>query len=188
MHIGTLNIIDGRGSRIQMVCNTLHRCKLDIAVLTETKLNGIHAVKSHGHDTQATKCQNQHQGGVALVSRRCKGWHLEGTKTFGPNVIKSTLVHDRRRSTIIGAHIPPSERDLSTLAYADEALKNESASKCILLGDLNANLHKPKDQRTHKIVEGILTHNFIDLSKKFISKKTKPFCWSWRKSREGFKV
>ena len=136
----------------------------------------------------STKCNNQHQGGVALLSRRCLHWHLEGLERFGPNVLKTTLAYDNKRTTIIGVYIPPSELDLQTNQYIDEAMLNEDPLSCIILGDLNVNYKNPKDERTEKIVDSIKTYDLIDLSTKFISKKSKPYTWSWRKFREGDRI
>ena len=113
MHIGTLNIIDGRSSRLQLACEQLRRHNLDLAVLAEAKLNGMHTTKWAGYEILATKCTNQHQGGVAIAAKRSHRWHLEGVQRCGPNVIKTTLVHGCWRTRVIGACIPPSETDLS---------------------------------------------------------------------------
>ena len=180
MHIGTFNIMDARGSRLQLACRQLLQHHLDIALLTETKLNGMHTSKWDGYEIQATRCANQHQGGAAIAAKTSRFWHLEEAKRYGPNAIKTTLVHDKWRTKIIGACIPPSETDLSTTHHIDQALKNESLDRCILLGDLNVNLMKPKDHRTTQIVDSLSSYNFIDLATRFASKKCKPHCWSWR--------
>ena len=70
MHIRTLNIIDGRSSRLQLACEQLRRYNLDLAVLAEAKLNGTHATKWASYEILATKCTNQHQGGVAIAAKR----------------------------------------------------------------------------------------------------------------------
>ena len=46
--IGTLNIVDGRGNRLELACRELQRHGVDIAVVTETKLCGFHTVSSFG--------------------------------------------------------------------------------------------------------------------------------------------
>ena len=55
INIGTLNIVDGRGNKLELACKTLRRLGLDIVVLTETKLNGYHTVSSYGFSIVATK-------------------------------------------------------------------------------------------------------------------------------------
>jgi len=188
IHIGTLNILDGRGSRLQLACHELERHHLDIAILTEVKLKGIHTTHSYGYDIIATKVTNQNQGGVAIISRKKKEWHLEGAERFGPNVIKTTLVHDGKRTKILGIYIPPSETDLKTIQYIDEALKNENPSSCIMIGDFNMNYWHPKDNRTTEIVDAIRSYEMKDLGTKFKPKKNKPYTWTWRKFKEGKKI
>ena len=41
-----------------------------------------------------------------------KFWHMEGERTFGPNVVRATLVHGNKRTTALGVHAPSSEEDL----------------------------------------------------------------------------
>ena len=159
IHIGTLNILDGRGNRLEMACRTLQRHGVDIALLTETKLNGRHTGMSYGYEIMSTKCSNQHQGGVALIAQSNQHWHLEGFERFGSNVVKSTLVHDDRRTTIIGAYLPPSDQNLENIRHLDKAMTNVKPENTILLGDLNINYHKPRDARADEIVDGLKTYD-----------------------------
>ena len=87
----------------------------------------------------ATKITNQNQSWVVIASCRSKDWHLEGGEKFGPNIIKTILVCNKKRTNIIGAYIHPSEVDLQTTHYIDQALMSETPEKCILLGDFNLN-------------------------------------------------
>ena len=70
LNIGTINIIDGRQGRLEMICNTLQRYEIDIGVLTETKLNGFHTINSYGYSIMASKGSNGHQGGLPLLFDR----------------------------------------------------------------------------------------------------------------------
>ena len=45
IRVGTLNIMIGRGNRLEMVCKKLQRQELDVCMLTETKLCGYHIIK-----------------------------------------------------------------------------------------------------------------------------------------------
>lgn len=56
--IGTLNIIDDPGNRLEMACNRLTRHGIDIAIFTETKLNEFHPASAYGYSIVATKCKN----------------------------------------------------------------------------------------------------------------------------------
>ena len=186
--IGTLNIVDGRGNRLELACNRLNRIGVDICVLTETKLNGFHTTATYGYSIVATKCENSHQGGVALLHRANEDWHIENERTFGPNVVKATLVHEDRRTTIIGIYVPPSEEDMTTMMHLEAAMANVDLDKTIILGDLNVNLEKPKDDRTNEIVEAIKTHGLKDISKGFKVRRGKPHKWTWRKWRLGERI
>ena len=152
-------MIDGRGNRLELACNMLQRHEVDIALLTETKLNGKHTVSSYGYDIFATKCKNQHQGGVAIIARTNKNWHLEGFQRYGSNVIKCILVYGKKRITIIGAYIPPSEENLETIRFIDEAMVNVREEQTIMLGDLNVNFSTPSTKREDEIVDAIKTYN-----------------------------
>ena len=185
IYIGTLNIMDGRGSRLQLAYRQMQLHDLDIVILTEAKLNGNHSINAFGYDIMATKTIKKNQGGVAIISRKSRDWHLEGGERFGPNVIKTTLVHKGLRIRIIGAYIPPSEEDLQTTRYIDQALTNENPDKCILLGDFNLDYHNPRNNRTEKITESLRTYEWRDLSQQFRKSRWKPYSWTWRKHREG---
>ena len=112
IHVGTLNIVDGRQNRLKLACHELRRHGVDIAIITETKLNGYHTVLSYGYSIVARRIANEHQGGVALAVRESGNWHVESSCTFGENIVRSILVHDERRTTIIGIYIPPSKMDM----------------------------------------------------------------------------
>ena len=186
--VGTLNIVDGRNNRLEMACRELKRTGVDIAILTETKLRGYHTVSSYGYEIAATKAAKRNQGGVALLTRKDENWHVEGVKSFGPNVIKGMLVHGDQFVTIVGTYIPPSEMKLETIEFLDEALKNVNEKKLILLGDFNVNYEKPKDERTTDIVNALKTYNLKNIAKEFKSTAKKPFSWTWRRWREGRKI
>ena len=128
---------------------------------------GKHTTKAYGYDVIASKCANQHQGGVAFLLRTSQSWHMESVRTFGNNVIRGTLVHNDRRTTIVGAYISPSKTDLSTIGYIDTAMSNIDTEETILLGDFNIRLHQSKDSRGDEIVENILSYNLGDISKRF---------------------
>ena len=90
---------------------------MDIGILTETKLSGIHTTSAYGYTISATKTARVNQGGVALIQRASKEWHLESTRHFGENVIRSTLVMGRERLTIVGVYIPRQRRTPQQSAF-----------------------------------------------------------------------
>ena len=92
----------------------------------------------------ATKAEKATQGGVALVHWTSERWHLEGTKRYGPNVIRTVLVEGDRQTVLVGVYIPPSEGEDSvgkTVQWVEAACKEDPRPK-IILGDLNASLEK----------------------------------------------
>jgi hypothetical protein len=66
---------------------------------------------------------------------------MEGTHTFGPNVIRTTLVPGNRQWTLIGAYIPPSEINNDAPNYIGLASQHEHNQEIVLLGDLNVNFN-----------------------------------------------
>ena len=190
INIGTLNIIDGRSNRLELASWNLERHNVDICFLTETKLNGYHTSSTYGYDVVATKCSNPHQGGVALLYRKSKEWHLEDTKTIGDNIIRTTLVSSAGRIILVGVYRPPSEEDLKTIQQLDETLRGTESSKLVIMGDLNVTLDRPKNRIQEEVANALQSYNLRDIAKNFKSreKKRKFFSWTWRIEREGEKI
>ena len=146
LRMATFNIRDGRKSNLQIACRAMRGMNVDFGVFTETKINGIYSKSADGYKVVATKARKGKggvaKGGVALFYREAKGWSLESTKTFGPNVIRTTLVSGQKRWNIIGAYVSPSETDGSTLECIAQARRTVGNNRwpTILLGDLNVNL------------------------------------------------
>ena len=95
---------------------------LILLFLTETKLNGCHTSHAFEYDIFATKLEGRNQGGIALVFQKDRNWHIESVSRFGSNIIKCTLVHDNKRTILVGIYIPPLEEDLTTIRLLDRAL------------------------------------------------------------------
>ena len=141
----------------------------------------------------ATKVEGR-TGGVALVHRQSEGWGLESTRSFGANVIKTTLVCGRQRKVLIGAYIPPSEEDGSTLdciQQARDSVRNPNWP-VILLGDLNVDLDNPAGNNpagaerrleTAALVDSLGVQPVIKWFKQ--SRKRRYRGWTFRQVREG---
>ena len=145
LRLATLNIIDGRRNRLNAALRCMKQMNVDIGLLTETKLSNDRYTKSaEGYRVEGTKA-DVGKGGVALVYQDSKAWGLESTRTFGPNVIKTTLVSGQRRWYIIGVYIPPSEIDGATLDCVQQAkdATNNARWPTIMLGDLNVDIENP---------------------------------------------
>ena len=141
--IGTLNIRDGRNSRLAIAMRCMRQMNVGLGVLTETKIShDMYPHYSEGYTIVCTKSKKR-QGGVALFFEQSKDWSVEGTKAFGPNVIRTTLVSGNKRWYIIGAYIPPSEDNGETLNCITQASTtvNNPNLPVILLGDFNVDLN-----------------------------------------------
>jgi len=145
LKLATLNIIDGRKNRLNAALRCMQQMNVDVGLLTETKFhNDMFTKGAEGYTVTGTITEGN-AGGVALIHRTRKGWGLESTRTFGPNVIRTTLVSGQRRWHIIGVYIPPSEENgetLDLLTQAYESIHNPNWP-VILLGDLNVDLQNP---------------------------------------------
>ena len=60
------------------------------------------------------------RGGVAVVWRVAKGWQVENTAIFGPNVVSFLLILGERRWYIVGAYVPPN--DVPAMNLVEQAL------------------------------------------------------------------
>ena len=171
-----------------LVCKLLQRHNVDIAIITESKIQSHCPSEAYGYKITATISPSIHQGGVALVYRPSSFYHMERTKCFGGNVIRTTLVHANERQNIVGVYIPPREDDGTTLREVDRAMRNIDPEHTILLGDLNVNLHHPRNSRDSDIAETLFSYDFKDISKKFSTRRKKPHTWTWRKIINGQRV
>ena len=95
VRVGTLNIVSGRGNRLEMVCKKLRRYEIDVCILTETKLSGYHTVESSDFRIFATKVTNKSKGGVAMLYRKSEHFHIKSSRCYGENIVKATIVHGR---------------------------------------------------------------------------------------------
>jgi hypothetical protein len=148
-------------------------------------IKGRHTQACEGYEIVSTEAKNQHQGGVALVFKKSELFSVEGTRSFGPNVISTTLVSGRKKWTIIGAYIPPSEVDCCTIEF----IQAEAANACpehptILLGDLNVDFAKTSNIRQYEtaaLVDALGLYNLQDHS---IQKKRNGK-WTFAQHREN---
>ena len=152
LNICTYNIIAGGNHRIEQAMRCMELMNIDLGVITETKIQGKKSFhfrgKTEGHKGYTvipTEAKSKHQGGVALFYMESYYFTIEGTKTFGPNVIRAILKSGEKRWRIIGAYIPPSEEDGSTLNFIEAAAAESMEIPLILLGDLNVDLKKMRE-------------------------------------------
>ena len=53
------------------------------------------------YDIVATKAKSKFQGGVALCYRKSDYFHIKGTRTFGPNVIRAMVVSGKKKWRLV---------------------------------------------------------------------------------------
>ena len=150
IRLATLNFRDGHNAWINQTVQCIDQMNIDVAILTEVKFSdGRYMWRCSGwqwdYQVVATKLE-KHKGGVVLVHCNQDGWSLESMTTFGPNVIRTTLVSGQDRKYLIGAYVPPSEEDGSTLDHIREAWATVRNPRwpVIMMGDFNVDLHDPQ--------------------------------------------
>ncbi len=180
----TFNIVAGSNARLEAALRMMRLMNMDIGVLTETKLvDGYHTRKTEGYDIITTEAKNHHQGGVALFYRESDEWHVKGTRSYGPNVIRTELVSGRKRWILIGAYIPPSETDGKTIDYIQAATNhNTRQHPIVLLGDLNVAVkntwNRELNERQADTLAMIASLGLTDLGNHF-KQRTNWKDWTW---------
>jgi exonuclease III len=94
LKICTYNIRNGGNGRMTFALKAMKTMGINLGILTETKLiDDTYTTDAHGYAVVATKAKSHHQGGVALFYNKATSFFtLEGTTSFRPNVIRTTLV------------------------------------------------------------------------------------------------
>ena len=185
INIATLNIIDGRDSRLTLACECLRRHHVDIAVVTETKMNRFWPATAAGYTIVPTTATSDHCGGVALVFRTNAEWHVEDATAVGPNVVRCVVVHGDERTPLFGVYIPPSEENMTTMNFLTEAMRSVDCERAVVLGDLNVNWHRPREERHHEIVAGLQELSMRNVADGFKTRRHRQHWWSWRQRQEG---
>ena len=155
-------------------------------------MQGYHTTWCEGYDIVATKAKSKHQGSVALCYRKLDYFHVEGTRTFGPNVIRAMLVSGRKKWRLVGVYIPPGEEDGSTLEFAQAAAAISSDLPLILLGDLNADLkyasgQQPNNSSLNEVAALVASLAAIDLNQQFVQRGGIGD-WTWSMKQEGRRI
>ena len=110
----------------------------------------------------------------------------------GPNVVTFQVVTGDCRYYVVGVYIPPNcHLGVDEIWAALEACP--AGCTPIVLGDLNANVGFPRDEREETIVDLLDKYNVTDLSRRFMLQAPRRFgghvrfTWSrkWGRGREG---
>ena len=181
----TLNIRSGRNSNLNVVLRTMHQMRVDLGILTETKIdNEMYTRDCCGYTVLASHARSKHQGGVALFYQTTNTrWWIEGERTHGPNVISCILVSGNRRWNIVGAYYPPSDDSGDTVSFVNEAVRYRGTDDpYIMLGDLNADLDRPRDIRDDEISSQMVLLALEDVGDHFTHPRGR---WTWSQRRNG---
>ena len=192
MNICTYNIRAAGTSRLEQAMRCMRVMNIDIGLITETKLQGYHTTQCEGYDIIATRAKSKFQGGVALCYRKSDYFHIEGTRAFGPNVIRATPLSGKRKWRIVGIYIPPGEEDGSTLEFAAAAVAISSTLPLILLGDLNVDLKRmmtteTTNNRKRETAALVASLGISDLNQHFVQRNGVGD-WTWSMRREGSSI
>jgi hypothetical protein len=127
---------------------------VDCGVFTETKItDNIYMQFSLGYNVFASNAVSVWQGGIALFWRDNDLYEVEESKIRGLNVLSFKLVMGKMRFYVVGAYLPPSDPG-TALMHVKQAWKEcPNGCKPILLGNLNANILFPRDERQDAIAE-----------------------------------
>ena len=173
--------MDGRNSRLALLCKQIQQHQVDIIVVTETKLNKYFPIFAYGYNIATHVCENTHQGGVTILYKDSKNWHLEDITLFG----KTVIVHGEKCNVLIGIYIPPLEDNETMINNLDQAMKNVNKDQAIVVGNLNINMERQHNLREMDIYEGLKSNGLINLDEQFKTRKCSRYKWMWRTFREG---
>ena len=105
----------------------------------------------------------------------------------GPNVLTFELVTGQIRYFVVGAYIPPSDLGTTLTQIHQAWLECPRGCQPLLLGDLNANLLNPRDEREDAIAEQVDAMDLVEMSGHFRQRRWRR-CqgrWTWRMHRGG---
>ena len=165
-----------------MALRALRQGNTGIRVLQETKLNGgVHTQQNPGYTVWATEEESRHQGGVSVVWRDAEGWGFEGVWNFGPNVVSFIITLGRKRWYGVRSYVPPN--NLPMINWIRQALdfRPKGMGK-FLVGNLNACLENPRDQREEQLATVLARHGLTDHAQHFSPrwKYRAEGNWTWR--------
>jgi hypothetical protein len=158
----------------------------DLGILMEAKVTDkIYTQKLSEYSVVTSNAPSAHQGGIALFWQPNKSYLVKDWQIWGPNVLTFVLVTGSCRFFAVGCYIPP--KNLSTATMIEKAW-NECPRGHIplLLGNLNVNLHSPRDERDEQIAEVVEdVMGLTDLSCHFLQRShgSVQGRWTWRMRR-----
>jgi len=132
-----------------------------LAVVTETKIMDARYTRLvSGYKILVSRAASYNQGGIALLRKENhQGFEVESAKILTPNLLTFLLVTGDKQFYCMGVYIPPTDTmGVEDLRAAWEACPDGCMP--LVLGDLNFNFGKPRDERD-KIIHDLIDN--IDL-------------------------
>ena len=125
-------------------------------------------------------------GGVAVVGRAAKGWQVDSTARFGPNVVSFLLTLGARLWYVVGAYVNPN--DAPDIHSVDKDLRaSPKGLDMVLMGDLNARPGDPHDKREEDLATALADRDLVNMTDYFLPRRRYrgESRWTWSMQREG---
>jgi exonuclease III len=183
IRIATYNIRNGRKGKLEGALRALEKMNIDIGILRETKItNDCYTKNYFGFEVIATAAESVFQGGIALVYCPLAYWTIETINRYNPNVISFEIVTGKLCFSCVGAYIPPGDTTtIDNIKIAIERLPRNSP--LILLGDLNADILHPQNDRSTEVASMAASFGLDDLLRHFKQKHRFRSGFTWRTRR-----
>ena len=116
------------------------------------------------------------------------GFEVDSAKIVTLNLLTFLLITGNEQFYCMGVYIPPTD----TMGVEDlRAAWEACLDRCmpLVLGDLNINVDKPRDERDEVILDLIDDIDLVNASRRYTPRRprwqlTRPW-WTWRQKREG---
>jgi len=139
-----------------------------LVVVTETKItNNCYTRLASGYKILAPKAASHNQGGIVLLRKENhQGFEVESATILTPNLLTFLLVTGDERFYCMGVYIPPTDTmGVEDLWAAWEACPEGCMP--LVLGDLNINFGKPRDERDEVICDLINDIDLVNVSRRY---------------------
>jgi hypothetical protein len=161
------NIRCGRNAGLTSAAKGLAQMGAGLAIVTETKISDNRYTRlASGYKILASKAASHNQGGIALLwKENHQGFEVESAKIVTPNLLTFQEVTVNNRFYCMGVYIPPTDMmGVEDLRAAWEACPEGCMP--LILGDLNFNFGKPRDERDEVIRDLIDDIDLVNASRR----------------------
>ena len=152
------NISCGRNAGLTFAAKGLAQMGVGLVVVTETKIT---------NDCYTRLASRYNQGGIVLLRKENRqGFEVELAKILTPNLLTFLLVTGDEQFYCMGVYIPPTDTmGVEDLWAAWEACPEGCMP--LVLGDLNINFGKPRDERDEVICDLIDDIDLVNVSRRY---------------------